>query len=52
MRDHYHCMIVGFEEGNENLGRPEASRTFNEGDVVWLVGERESLQSLLDETAN
>lgn len=50
LRDHYHCMIVGFEEGNENLGRPEASRTFNEDDVVWLVGERESLQSLLGET--
>ena len=50
LRDQYHCMIVGFEEGSENLGRPEASRTFNEGDVVWLVGERESLQTLLKET--
>lgn len=47
LRDRYHCMIVGFEEGTEMLGMPEASRRFNDGDVVWLVGERGALQQLL-----
>lgn len=47
IRDRYHCMIVGFEEGKETLGLPYADRSFLEGDVVWLVGERSALYQLI-----
>lgn len=47
VRDRYRCMIVGFEEGKEALGLPTASRRFNDGDLVWLVGEKDSLKRLI-----
>lgn len=47
VRDRYRCMIVGFEEGKEALGLPTASRRFGDGDLVWLVGEKDSLKKLI-----
>lgn len=49
LRNKYRCMIVGFEEGKETLGLPSPSRRFHDGDLVWLVGERDSLKKLIDE---
>lgn len=43
LRDRYRCMIVGFEEGKEALGLPSPSRRFNDGDLVWVVGEKDAL---------
>lgn len=43
LRDRYRCMIVGFEEGKEALGLPTPSRRFNDGDLVWVVGEKDAL---------
>jgi CPA2 family monovalent cation:H+ antiporter-2 len=39
-------MVVGLEEGKENLSSVNPKRRFQEGDIVWLVGEQESLSSL------
>lgn len=47
IREQYNCMIVGFEEGKDSLGLPYAERIFKEGDIVWIVGEKSSLQQLL-----
>lgn len=49
LREDYRCMIVGFEEGSEALGLPSASRVFRDGDLVWLVGEKNSLRKLVSE---
>ena len=46
LREDYQCMLVGFEDGEEHLGLPHADRLIREGDVIWIVGERASLQSL------
>ena len=47
IRSHYSCMVVGLEEGKENLSTFSPKRRFKEGDIIWIVGEQESLESFL-----
>ncbi len=47
IRDLYSCMVVGLEEGKENLSPVSPRRKFQEGDIIWIVGEEEALQALL-----
>ena len=47
IRDQYSCMVVGLEEGKENLSPFSPKRRFQEGDIIWVVGEEESLNALL-----
>ena len=47
IRDLYSCMVIGLEEGKENLSPVSPTRRFQEGDIIWIVGEEESLQTLL-----
>ncbi len=47
IRDIYSCMVVGLEEGKENLSPVSPNRRFQEGDIIWMVGEEEALQALL-----
>ena len=47
IRDIYSCMVVGLEEGKENLSPFSPKRRFQEGDIIWIVGEIDSLQALL-----
>lgn len=51
IREKYRCMIVGFEEGKEALGLPSSSRRFNDGDLVWIVGEKPNLRMLINDIA-
>jgi CPA2 family monovalent cation:H+ antiporter-2 len=46
MKEQYHCMIVGFENGQETLDAPTGDRKFEEGDVVWIVGEKSDVAKL------
>ena len=46
IRDHYNCMVVGLEEGQENLTRISPSRKFEKGDIIWLVGEPDDLKRI------
>lgn len=48
IRSLYSCMVVGIEEGLENLTPPSPSYIFREGDIIWVVGEEEALQELLN----
>ena len=48
IRDQYSCMVVGLEEGKENLSPFSPKRRFQEGDIIWVVGEEESLYALLN----
>jgi len=47
LRSHYSCLVVGLEEGKENLSPFSHKRRFAEGDIVWLVGEQEHLDELM-----
>ena len=47
IRSLYSCMVVGLEEGKENLSQVSPKRQFEEGDIIWVVGEQESLDALL-----
>jgi len=47
IRDLYSCMVIGLEEGKQNLSPFPPNRKFEEGDIIWVVGERESLDALL-----
>ena len=47
IRDLYSCMVVGLEEGKESLSPFRPNRRFQEGDIIWVVGEQESLDALL-----
>lgn len=48
IRDKYNCMVVGLEEGKENLSMITPTHKFEEGDVIWVVGEVEDLKKLED----
>ena len=43
----YSIMVVGLEEGEENLSPFKPDRKFQEGDIIWIVGEQESIDALL-----
>ncbi|WP_455591709.1 cation:proton antiporter domain-containing protein [Bacteroides sp.] len=47
IRDKYHCMIAGVERGGESLMTPDVNIPFEEGDVVWVVGENEDVYQLV-----
>ena len=47
IRDLYSCMVVGLEEGKESLSPFRPNRKFQEGDIIWVVGEQENLDELL-----
>ena len=50
IRDIYSCMVVGLEEGKESLSNYSPNRKFQEGDIIWVVGEQESLDALLTDS--
>ena len=47
LREDYECMVVGVEEGQEQLTLVNPDRHFEEGDILWVVGEEAALQRLL-----
>ena len=47
IRSRYSCMVVGMEEGKENLSPVGPKRRFEEGDILWIVGEQEALDVLM-----
>lgn len=46
IRDRYGCMVVGVEEGQENLTLVDPQRKFEKGDIIWLVGEEADLENV------
>lgn len=47
IREDYDCMVVGLEEGKEMLTQPNPNHVFCKGDIVWVVGETDSLEKLV-----
>ena len=48
IRDRYSCMVVGLEEGKESLSPYNPNRKFCAGDIIWVVGEQNSLDTLFN----
>ena len=46
IRDRYGCVVVGVEEGQENLTLVDPQRKFEKGDIIWLVGEEADLEKV------
>ena len=46
IRDIYNCMVVGLEEGEENLTAMSPARRFEKGDIIWIVGEEDDLKRI------
>lgn len=47
IRDKYRCLIVGVERNGSTLHAPNPSEAFQEGDVVWVVGENNDVYKLI-----
>ena len=47
IRHIYNCMVVGLEEGLENLSQVKPSYVFEKGDIIWVVGEEDDLNRLM-----
>lgn len=48
LRSEFNCMVVGREEGKENLSMVGATYKMRLGDILWIVGEDEALRQLQD----
>ena len=48
IRDRYNCMVVGIEEGEENLSQVKPTYRFQRGDIIWVVGEVDDLEKLIN----
>lgn len=48
IRNHYNCMVVGLEEGKETLSQVSPNRRFRKDDILWVVGEEDSLNALAE----
>nr|MBP7472233.1 cation:proton antiporter [Prevotella sp.] len=46
IRNQYNVMVVGVEEGQDSLTMIDPSRKFTEGDIIWVVGEKDNLNKL------
>ena len=47
IRDEYNCMVVGVDEGQQNLTLITPSRCLQAGDILWVVGEEKDLERIL-----
>ena len=48
IRNDYRCLVVGVEKVDGNLLSPEAHMLLEDGDVVWVVGEKEDVYRLVN----
>lgn len=48
IRDKAACLVIGIEKGTQSIMNPSPDTTFEEGDVVWVVGEKSKLLCLAE----
>lgn len=46
IRDKSACLVIGIERGNRSIKNPPPSTVFEQGDIVWIVGEHEKVVRL------
>ena len=47
IRNHYKCLVAGIERPDGTLHIPDASLPLEEGDNLWIVGEKKDVEVLL-----
>ncbi len=51
LRDRFHCLVAGVEKADGLLHAPDVATPFEEGDVLWVVGEKADVEKVMDPTA-
>jgi CPA2 family monovalent cation:H+ antiporter-2 len=46
IQENYDCLVVGVERNNCSMLNPAFDLTFEEGDILWLVGEDRNIKKL------
>jgi len=46
IRDNAKCLVVGIERGGGSIKNPVPQTVFEEGDIVWIVGEHDKVVQL------
>ncbi|MEG1749491.1 MAG: cation:proton antiporter [Tannerellaceae bacterium] len=46
IRDRAACLVIGIERGATSIKNPPPTTLFEEGDIVWIVGEHDKVLSL------
>ena len=46
IRDKASCLVIGLERGSSSIKNPPATTIFEEGDIVWIVGEHDKVVQL------
>ena len=47
IRNHYKCLVAGIERPDGTLHIPDASLPLEEGDNLWIVGERKDVEVIM-----
>ena len=47
LRENYGCMLVGVEQGQENLTQVDPQHVFQVGDILWVVGEEANVKRVM-----
>ena len=47
IRNTWHCLIAGIEKPDGTLHVPDVTIPFEEGDTIWLVGEKNDMEKIL-----
>ena len=46
LREDYKSLLVAVERGEENFISPTPDIVFNQGDIIWIVGDKEKMKAL------
>ena len=47
IRNRYNCMVVGLEKGLESLSPVTPTHRLNGGDIIWIVGEKDDIETIV-----
>ncbi len=48
IRDNNKCLVVSIERNKEHLSNPDVQTVIKEGDILWIVGEKDRIHDLTD----
>ena len=48
IRDRFHCLVAGVEKADGGLHAPDVTIPFEGGDVLWIVGEKEDVERVMN----
>ena len=48
IRNRYHCLVAGVEKSDGTLHTPDIKAPFEEGDILWIVGEKEDVEKVME----